>query len=48
MKCDICKEDVEETFLHKLKGSYIKVDKKQKVVCSSCQSKHKEEVKTQL
>tara|TARA_Y100000034_G_C6720765_1_gene318882 strand:+ start:432 stop:578 length:147 start_codon:yes stop_codon:yes gene_type:complete len=48
MKCDICKEEVEETFLHKIKGSYVKVDGKQKVVCSNCQKKHKNEIKGKL
>jgi hypothetical protein len=48
MKCDICKGEVEETFLHKLKGCYVKVDGKQKAVCSNCQRKYKDEVKTHL
>lgn len=46
MKCDICKQKIEETFLKKIKGTYVKVNGKQKVVCSSCQKQNKmEEVK---
>lgn len=35
-KCEICREKVGETFLEKLKGTYIG----KKVVCSECQKKH--------
>jgi transposase-like protein len=48
MKCDICKQEIEETFLHKIKGSYVKVEGKRKVVCKDCQSKYKEEIKSEL
>jgi len=37
MKCDICKKKVEETFLKKIKGTFVKVSGKRKVVCSECQ-----------
>ena len=48
MKCDICKDEIEEHFLHKIKGSYVKVDGKTKTVCNSCQSKYKDEIKKEL
>jgi hypothetical protein len=42
MKCEICKEKVEETFLKKILGTYIKDSKgKKHVVCKACQSKVK-------
>jgi hypothetical protein len=44
MKCDICKDKLEKTFLDKIKGTYIK----KKVVCQSCQKKYKETVSEQL
>jgi hypothetical protein len=37
MKCDICKASIEETFLSKIKGTYVKVDGKRKIVCQTCQ-----------
>ncbi|MDD5178298.1 MAG: hypothetical protein PHT54_03400 [Candidatus Nanoarchaeia archaeon] len=41
MKCSICHEKVEETFLEKIKGSFVK----KKPVCSNCQKKYtKEEI----
>ncbi|MBI2548428.1 hypothetical protein HYW21_03685 [Candidatus Woesearchaeota archaeon] len=42
MKCSICKATIEETFLKKIVGTYIK-DKKGKLqgVCSSCQQQFK-------
>lgn len=49
VKCDICKEIIETTFLNKIKGTYIKVNKKQKAVCNVCQAKHnKEEILDKL
>lgn len=48
MKCDICNETIEENFLHKLKGSYVKVKGKLKAVCCNCQSKYKDKVKDHL
>jgi hypothetical protein len=40
MKCDICKKAIQETFLKKLVGTYVR-DKKGKkhVVCFECQKK---------
>ncbi len=40
VKCDICKKKVEENFLKKVFGTYIKDSKgKKKLVCSECQRK---------
>ncbi|MFH1511144.1 MAG: hypothetical protein ABIF10_05615 [Candidatus Woesearchaeota archaeon] len=51
MKCEICKKSVEETFLKKPIGGFVK-DKKGKkhIVCSECQKKYqkKEELLGQL
>jgi len=41
VKCDICKKAVKETFLNKLIGTQIKVNKKRKTVCNECQKKYK-------
>jgi len=40
MKCEICKKRIEETFLKKVLGTYVK-DKKGKkhAVCFECQKK---------
>lgn len=38
-KCDICKDKVETTFLDKIIGTHIKVNKKRKLVCNGCQKK---------
>ncbi len=42
MKCEICGNKIEETFLKKILGSYVK-DKKGKKhsICRECQSKFK-------
>ena len=40
MKCEICKQKVQETFLSKPIGGYVKDAKgKKHLVCSECQSK---------
>ncbi|MBI5797874.1 hypothetical protein HZA98_03135 [Candidatus Woesearchaeota archaeon] len=39
-KCAVCKEKVEQTFLGKIKGTFIG----KKVVCSSCQKKFGKDV----
>lgn len=46
MKCEICKKNIETTFLNKIIGSYVK-DKKGKkhMVCPECQQKY---TKTQM
>lgn len=36
-KCAVCKGKVEETFLGKIKGTYVK----KKIVCNECQKKYK-------
>lgn len=42
MKCEICKKKIEEIFLGKIVGSYIKDEKgKRHAVCSECQKKFK-------
>ncbi len=51
MKCDICKNKIEETFLEKMLGSYVKDAKgKKHLICSECQKKFKtkEEMLKQL
>ena len=42
MKCEICKKKIEEIFLKKILGTYIK-DKKGKkhTICQNCQKEHK-------
>ena len=40
MKCDLCNSKIEETFLEKIKGVYIKINSKLKYVCSNCQKKY--------
>ena len=43
MKCEICKNKINETFLRKLIGTYIKDDKgKKHTVCFECQKKFKD------
>ncbi|MBU2634057.1 MAG: hypothetical protein KJ674_02325 [Nanoarchaeota archaeon] len=37
LKCDICKGEVVETFLGKIIGTYMYVNKKKKIVCNHCQ-----------
>ena len=37
MKCDVCKEKIEENFLNKIKGTYIGSGKNKKAVCQNCQ-----------
>lgn len=45
MKCEICKEKIEEIFLGKIIGTVIKDDKgKKHHVCSNCQKLGKEEI----
>ena len=41
-KCDICKNKIEETFLGKIKGTYIEVGGKMKIVCQVCQREYKD------
>lgn len=45
MKCDICKNKIEEIWLKKPNGTMIKKDSKKHWVCNKCQSgKSKEEI----
>jgi len=40
MKCEICKKRIEETFLKKVLGTYVKDEKgKKHAVCFECQKK---------
>lgn len=51
MKCDICKNKIETTFLDKIIGSYIKDSKgKKHLICSECQKtyKNKDEILLKL
>lgn len=48
MKCELCKKKVEELFLTKIKGTYVKIKGKKKIVCSECQKTHKNDVKSKL
>jgi hypothetical protein len=41
MKCSICNEKIEETFLGKIIGTYVK----KKPVCDKCQKKYISEKK---
>jgi len=44
MNCTICKNKIQETFLKKIIGTYVKDKKgKKKIVCKDCQSKLSEE-----
>lgn len=42
MKCEICKQQLQETFLAKLVGGYVKDAKgKKHLVCAACQQKNR-------
>ncbi|MBI2105533.1 hypothetical protein HYT56_01705 [Candidatus Woesearchaeota archaeon] len=41
MKCDICRNEIAKSFLGKIKGTYIKINKDKKIVCDECQSRYK-------
>jgi hypothetical protein len=42
MKCEICKAKINETFLNKVIGTYVKDEKgKKHMVCPECQKKLK-------
>ena len=48
-KCEICKSNVEQTFLEKPIGTIIKKNGKQYLICSQCQKKHSiEEIKEKI
>ncbi|MCX6711767.1 MAG: hypothetical protein NT139_01880 [Candidatus Woesearchaeota archaeon] len=44
IKCAICGEKIETTFLEKIKGTYIK----KKTICSNCQRKYKDKLKEKI
>ncbi len=47
MKCEICKKKIDETFLKKILGTYVKDEKgKKHAICFECQKKfpNKEEL----
>jgi uncharacterized protein with PIN domain len=52
MKCDLCKTEIEETFLEKHKGTIIKVKKGDsneiKHVCPNCQRQFGNKLKEEL
>ncbi len=52
MKCALCGEKIEETFLGKLEGTYMRIKEKGKgeivAVCAKCQSKHDDKIKEKL
>ncbi|MBS3159028.1 hypothetical protein J4206_07110 [Candidatus Woesearchaeota archaeon] len=52
MKCELCKKQIEELFLKKLKGTYIKDSNgKKHAVCFECQKNlgnDKEEILTKI
>ena len=52
MRCALCGEKIEETFLGKLKGTYMRIKEKNKnklvEVCAECQSKHDDKIKEKL
>jgi len=39
VKCSKCEKTIENTFLEKIKGTYIGKGKKKKVMCFECQKK---------
>ena len=40
MKCEICKNKIQDMYLKKIKGTYVKDEKgKKHTVCSECQQK---------
>lgn len=51
MKCELCKNGIEQTFLNKILGTIVKDEKgKQHVICFECQKKFhsKDEILAQL
>lgn len=49
MKCELCKDKIETTFLEKIHGTYVKVNHKKFVICNNCQKKYSiQEIKTKL
>ena len=48
MKCDLCGDEVGESFLGKINGAYVKIDGKMKAVCNGCQRKYKDKLNEQF
>ncbi len=43
MKCELCKKNIETTFLEKVQGTYVKgTNGKKHLVCAECQKKFPE------
>lgn len=51
-KCELCSEEIKETFLGKVGGTIVKLglgeNVKKVFVCPSCQKEHKENLKKKL
>jgi len=37
VKCELCRKEVNETFMGKITGTYVVSGKKKKAVCNNCQ-----------
>jgi hypothetical protein len=48
VKCDLCGQKIEMTFLNKIIGTIVKKDGKKKNICSDCQKKHGTNLKNVL
>ncbi|MBU2589419.1 MAG: hypothetical protein KKB39_01510 [Nanoarchaeota archaeon] len=48
VKCEICKEKIEQTFLEKINGTFFGKGKNKKAVCNNCQRKHKDNLKNMI
>lgn len=49
MKCEICRSNIEETFLNKPIGTYVKDSKgKLHLICNKCQKSTKQEILTKI
>jgi len=45
LKCEICKEKIETTFLGKIEGTYFVKGKKKVAVCRECQKRYGNKLK---
>jgi hypothetical protein len=52
IKCDLCKNEIQTTFLDKLEGTSIKVGEgetsKKFHICNDCQKEHKNDLKEKV
>ena len=52
MKCGICSNKIEETFLGKLDGTLVKLNENGKnrigYICPECQNKYREKIKEKI